>query len=154
MRSAATTAPAVDLTSPIVSRSATPSKAASRAGLALAGLVLAFLAFDILVKLLRLPMVVEGTVQLGYPVDSILGIGITLLVCTVLYVIPRTSVLGAVLLTGYLGGAVATHVRVGHPLFSHILFPGYVGAMIWGSLLLRDPRLRAVFPLRRSDRTE
>ena len=93
--------------------------------------------------------VVEGTVQLGYPESVLLGLGIVLLTCTVLYMIPRTAILGAILLTGYLGGAIATHVRVGSPLFSHTLFPVYVALLIWGGLYLRDDRLRALIPLRR-----
>ncbi|HVR17126.1 MAG TPA: DoxX family protein, partial [Candidatus Limnocylindrales bacterium] len=76
-------------------------------------------------------------------------LGIVLLTCTVLYMIPRTAILGAILLTGYLGGAIATHVRVGSPLFSHTLFPVYVALLIWGGLYLRDDRLRALIPLRR-----
>jgi hypothetical protein len=77
------------------------------------------------------------------------GIGLTLLACVALYAMPRTSVLGAVLLTGYLGGAIATHVRVHNPLFSHVLFPTYVAAIAWGGLFLRDARLRAFLPFRR-----
>jgi hypothetical protein len=88
-------------------------------------------------------------VELGYPADSILTFGLVELACVALYMIPRTAVLGAVLLTGYLGGAIATHVRVGNPLFSHVLFPTYVAALIWGGLYLRDARLRAVLPFRR-----
>ena len=72
------------------------------------------------------------------------GIGVVLLVCTLLYALPRTSMLGAVLLTGYLGGAIATHVRVGNPLFSHVLFPVYLGVMLWGGLFLRDTRVRGL----------
>jgi hypothetical protein len=77
------------------------------------------------------------------------NLGVLLLCCTILYAIPRTSVLGAILLTGYLGGAVATHLRVGDPLFSHVLFPTYLGVMLWGALFLRDERLRALIPLRK-----
>jgi hypothetical protein len=77
------------------------------------------------------------------------NLGAVLLCCTILYVIPRTAVLGAILLTGYLGGAVATHLRVGDPLFSHVLFPTYLGVMLWGALFLRDERLRALIPLRK-----
>jgi len=95
---------------------------------------------------------VEATVKLGYSATTIVPLGIVLLTCTVLYVIPRTSVLGAILLTGYLGGAVATHVRVGDPLFSHVLFPVYLGVMIWLGLYLRDNRLRALMPLRSPNR--
>ena len=91
----------------------------------------------------------EGTVKLGYPETVIVPLGIILLTCTILYVIPRTSVLGAILLTGYLGGAVATHVRVGDPLFTHVLFPVYLGVLIWGGLYLRDDRLPALIPLKR-----
>ena len=100
-------------------------------------------------KLVKPAPVVEGTVQLGYPESVLLGLGIVLLTCTVLYMIPRTAILGAILLTGYLGGAIATHVRVGSPLFSHTLFPVYVALLIWGGLYLRDDRLRSLIPLRR-----
>jgi hypothetical protein len=92
---------------------------------------------------------VEATIQLGYPENVILGIGVVLLVCVLLYVIPNNSILGAILLTGYLGGAIATHVRVGNPLFSHTLFPVYIALLIWGGLFLREDRLRALIPLRR-----
>lgn len=107
-------------------------------------LVVLFLVFDIVGKLLAVPPVVEGTVQLGYPENLVRVIGLILLACLVTYLVPRTSVLGAVLLTGYLGGAVATQMRVGSPLFTHILFPIYVAALIWGALLLRDRRVRAL----------
>jgi DoxX-like family len=108
-----------------------------------------FLFVDSVGKLVKPAPVVEGTVQLGYPESVLLGLGIVLLTCTFLYVIPRTAVLGAILLTGYLGGAIATHVRVGSPLFSHTLFPVYVALLIWGGLYLRDDRLRALIPLLR-----
>ena len=88
--------------------------------------------------------------QLGYPRDSVFILGVILLSCVVAYAVPRTSVLGALLLTGYLGGAVATHVRVQNPLFSHVLFPTYVSALLWGGLMLRDARLRALLPIRRA----
>ena len=101
-------------------------------------------------KLLKPAIVVETTVQLGYPDSVILGLGIVLLASTVLYLIPRTAVLGAILLTGYLGGAVATHVRVESPLFTHVLFPTYVAALLWSGLLLRDAQLRAFLPVRRA----
>jgi hypothetical protein len=80
----------------------------------------------------------------------VFGLGVILLSCVVAYAIPRTSVLGALLLTGYLGGAVATHVRVANPLFSHVLFPTYIAALLWGGLILRDARLRALLPIRRA----
>jgi hypothetical protein len=107
-----------------------------------------FLAFDSVLKLLRLAPAVEGTASLGYPADSVLWIGAIELLCLVLYLVPRTSVLGAVLMTGYLGGAVATHVRISSPLLTHTLFPIYVALLVWGGLYLRDPRLRALAPLR------
>jgi hypothetical protein len=107
-----------------------------------------FLLFDAIIKLIKIRPVVEAFTNLGYPPDLAVPIGIVLLVCVALYVIPQTSVLGAIFLTGYLGGAVATHVRVGDPLISHVLFPTYVAAMIWGGLFLREDRLRALLPLR------
>jgi hypothetical protein len=114
------------------------------AGRILAGVAVAFLFMDSAMKLMRAPVVLEGTAQLGYPTGVIFGLGVLLLACTLLYAVPRTSVLGAVLLTGYLGGAIATHVRVGNPLFSHVLFPVYLGVMLWGALYLRNQRLRAL----------
>jgi hypothetical protein len=108
-----------------------------------------FLLMDGVMKLVKPAVVVEGTVTLGYQESVIVPLGVVLLVSTLLYVFPRTAVLGAILLTGYLGGAVATHVRVGHPLFSHTLFPTYLGALLWGGLYLRDRRLRALLPIRR-----
>ena len=130
-------------------QSAPLSKGRLWAARIMSGLPALFLLVDAVGKLVRPAPVVEGTLQLGYPESVILGLGIVLLACTVLYIIPRTAILGAILLTGYLGGAVATHVRVGSPLFSHILFPVYLGVLIWGGLYLRDERLRAMFPLRR-----
>jgi hypothetical protein len=118
-------------------------------GRIMSALPVLFLLVDAVGKLVKPAPVVEGTVQLGYPESVLLGLGIVLLTCTVLYVIPRTAILGAILLTGYLGGAVATHVRVGSPLFSHILFPVYVAVLIWGGLYLRDERLRTLIPVRR-----
>ena len=98
-------------------------------------------------KLVKSAIVVEATVQLGYPESVVLGLGIVLLACTVLYLIPRTAILGAVLLTGYLGGAVAMHARVGGALLS-IIFPVMIGAILWGGLYLRDERLRSLIPWR------
>ena len=109
-----------------------------------------FLALDTVMKLLRLAPAVEGTVALGYPEHTVAVIGAIELVCLVLYVVPQTAVFGAVVMTGYLGGAIATHVRVGNPLRTHTLFPIYVAAMLWGGLYLREPRLRALLPLRRA----
>ena len=107
-----------------------------------------FMLMDAVMKLAKPAMVVEATVQLGYPESVIFGLGLVLLVCVILYVVPRTSILGALLLTGYLGGAVASNLRVGHPLFSHILFPVYVAVLLWGGIYLREPRLRALIPVR------
>jgi hypothetical protein len=114
------------------------------AGRILTGLVVLFLLVDGVMKVMRASLAVEASIQLGYPENTVFGIGVLLLVCTLLYVIPQTAILGAVLLTGYLGGAIATQVRVGNPLFSHVLFPLYVGVMVWGGLYLRDHRLRAL----------
>ncbi|MEZ4747724.1 MAG: DoxX family protein [Calditrichia bacterium] len=110
-----------------------------------------FLIMDSIPKILVLEPVVEATTQLGYPESVIPGIGILLLICTILYTVPHTAFLGAILLTGYLGGAVATHVRIGNPLFSHVLFPVYLGILLWGGLYLRDMHLRAFIPLRKKD---
>jgi hypothetical protein len=107
-----------------------------------------FLLLDGMAKLIKPAPVVEATVRLGYSESVIPGLGILLLICTVAYLVPRTSILGAILLTGYLGGATATHVRVSDPLFS-ILFPSIIGVLIWGGLFLRDERLRVLIPLRR-----
>lgn len=114
----------------------------------LSTLAVLFLLMDGVVHLTKIAPVVEAFNQLGYPMSTALPLGILELACVALYVFPRTSVLGAILLTGYLGGAVAIHLRVGSPLFSHLLFPVYVGAMVWGGLYLRDARLRALVPLR------
>jgi hypothetical protein len=131
-----------------IARTGAVSAAALRTGRVLSALAILFLLFDAVMKLVKPAPVVEATVQLGYPESSIVGIGIALLVCTLLYTVPRTAVLGAVLLTGYLGGAVATNVRIGNPLFTHVLFPVYVAALVWGGLYLREGRLRALLPLR------
>ncbi len=112
------------------------------------GLVTLLLIADSVGKLIKPQAVVEGTVALGWPESVIVPLGIVLLISTLLYAFPRTSYLGAILLTGYLGGAVATHVRVGDPLFTHILFPVYLGVIAWGGLWLRDDRLRALLPVR------
>ena len=105
-----------------------------------------FLLIDGIMKLVKPAVVVEATVKLGYPENVIFGLGVVLIACTILYLIPRTAVLGAILLTGYLGGAVATHVRVGDSTFS-IVFALIFGVLLWGGLYLRNNRLRSVFPL-------
>lgn len=127
----------------------TPSSVTRWTAWTLRGLAVAFLAFDVTIKLLQHPMAIEGTTVLGYPADAVLTIGLIELVCLVLYLVPSTSVFGALLFTGYLGGAIATHVRLGNPLFSHVLFPIYVALFLWGGLYLQEPRLRALIPLRR-----
>jgi DoxX-like family len=103
-----------------------------------------FLLFDSGIKLNPIAPVVEAFGRLGYPVSLALEIGLLELLCLLLYLIPRTAVLGAILLTGFLSGAIAIHVRVGDPLFSHILFPAYVGGLLWAGILLRNEQLRAV----------
>lgn len=107
-----------------------------------------FLLFDAVIKFMQIAPVRESFAQLGYPERLAPAIGALALACLILYLIPRTSVLGAILLTAYLGGAVATHVRVGNPLVTHALFPTYVALLLWGGLWLRDDRLRALIPLR------
>jgi hypothetical protein len=121
-----------------------PSRAASGVGWILTSLVSAFLLFDGVAKIVRPRFVVEGTVKYGFHENVILPLGIVLTACTILYVIPRTAVLGAILLTGYLGGAVCTHVRAGEVAF---LFAVVFGGLVWLGLYLRDPRIRALVPL-------
>jgi hypothetical protein len=125
------------------------SKGKLWSGRVLSGLAILFLTFDGVIKffLHTLPKeALEDAAKLGYPMEIMPYIGTTLLICTFLYAIPRTSVLGAILLTGYLGGAVATHVRVLNPWASHILFPVYLGVFIWLGLYLRMPGLRNIIP--------
>ncbi len=124
------------------------SKKTLWAGRIISALPTLFLLADAIGKLWRpLPAsVVEGTTKVGWSVSAIPAIGATLLVSVILYAIPRTSVLGAILLTGYLGGAVATNARVGNPLFSYTLTPVYIGVFVWGGLFFRDPRVRALIP--------
>jgi hypothetical protein len=124
------------------------SRGALWTGRILSALPALFLLLDGAMKLVKPSFVVEATVQLGFSEQVIIPLGIVLLVYTVLYLLPPTAVLGAVLLTGYLGGAVATHVHAGHGPFQ-VLFPVIVGALLWGGLVLRDRRLRALVPWRR-----
>jgi DoxX-like protein len=114
------------------------------AGRIIMGVTLLFLLMDAVMKVVKARPSVEGTIQLGYPERAVVGIGVLLLLCTLLYVIPRTAPIGAVLLTGYLGGAVASQLRIGAPLFSTILFPVYFAILVWGGLYLRDNRVRAL----------
>ncbi len=117
------------------------------AGRVISGLVAVFLLVDGVMKLVKPAFVVNATMLLGYPESTIVGMGIALTASTVLYVIPRTAILGAILLTGYLGGAVATHVRVGEAWWSTVPFPVLFGVLVWGGLWLRDERLRQLLPL-------
>ena len=115
----------------------------------MSGLVIAFMLFDAGMKLIPLDIVIKTTAELGYPPSPGLArtLGIVALACTLLYAFPRTAMLGAILLTAYMGGAVATHLRVGNPLFTHILFGVYLALLAWGGLYLRDARIRALLPL-------
>jgi DoxX-like family len=116
------------------------------AGRALSGLVVLFLLFDGAIKLVPLQVVIDTVIPLGWPTDPVTwrALGIVLIASALLYAYPRTAFLGAILITAYLGGAVSTHVRVGSPLFSHILFGVYMGISLWAGLWLRDPRIRAL----------
>jgi hypothetical protein len=124
---------------------ATTSRKRVWASRIISGLAVAFLAFDTVIKLVHAQPAVEGTVQLGYPASALLVIGLLEALCLLAYLIPRTAVIGAVLWTGYLGGAIATHLRLDNPLFSHTLFPIYVALLLWGGLYLRDGRVHALF---------
>jgi DoxX-like family len=120
-----------------------------RVGWGLTALTILFMLFDAANKLALEAHVVEATTKIGYPVGAIRPIGVIALICTVLYAIPRTAILGAVLLTGFCGGAVASKVRIEDPLFSSVLFGVYFGLIAWGGLYLRDDALRRLFPIRR-----
>jgi hypothetical protein len=120
------------------------SKKSLWTGRVLSGLVTAFMIFDAVIHLMKPVTVVQAFAQLGFPLGLAPVLGIIELVCVVLYVIPRTSILGAILLTGYLGGAIAIQLRVGNPFFSQSLFPVYVGLMVWGGIYMRDERLRTL----------
>ena len=127
------------------------SSAARWSGRVLSGLVILFLLLDGSMKLLPLPIVTETMDKMGYGASDNLArsLGLITIVCTLLYAVPPTSILGAILLTGYLGGAIASHVRIDSPLFTHTLFGLYLGLMLWGGLWLRDGRLRSLLPFYR-----
>ena len=131
-------------TTPAVSPSSSSSARALWAGRVLSGIAVLFLTFDTFIKFSGAKEAVEGTTQLGWQPHHLPILGAIELVCLVLYLVPRTAPLGALLWTGYLGGAIATHLRIDNPLFTHILFPTYVAALLWGGLYLRDARVRAV----------
>jgi hypothetical protein len=135
---------------PTIAETAPVSKSALWTGRALSGLVILFLLFDGAIKLVPWPIVTETMDKIGYGSSESLArtLGAITIACTVLYAVPPTSILGAILLTGYLGGAMASHVRIDSPLFSHILFGFYLGLMLWGGLWLRDRRLRSLIPFR------
>ena len=117
-------------------------------GRVMSGIVILFMIFDMTIKLMRLKVVDDAMTELGYPTHLAFYIGVMELIIIVLYAIPRTAVLGAILFTGILGGAIATHLRVGDPIFSHDLFGVYLGLLAWGGLYFRDERLRSLIPLR------
>ena len=127
------------------------SGAALWLGRVLSGLAILFLLFDGALKLVPLGVVTEAMDRIGYGSSETLArsLGAITVICTLLYAVPPTSFVGAILLTGYLGGAIATHLRVGSPLFTHTLFGLYLGLMVWGGLYLRDGNLRALLPFRR-----
>jgi hypothetical protein len=122
----------------------TPSKRRFWMGHAMSAVAISFLLFDSAIKLVKIAPVIDSFEKLGYPHAIARDIGALELACLALYVVPRTATFGALLLTGFLGGAIATHVRVGDPLFSHVLFPVYMGVLLWGGLFLRDQRARAL----------
>ena len=130
--------------------SLTQTNSVSRAGTIISALPVLFLLFDSAIKFTKIKPVVESFTQLGYRPSIAVSIGLLELTCVVVYLIPRASIFGAILLTGYLGGAIATHLRVGDPLFSHVLFPIYVAVPLWGGLLLRSERLRSLLFLQAS----
>ena len=125
------------------------SKAMRLTGYALTGAFTLFMLFDVAIKLIRHPMVEETMRQLGFPGGLGFPIGVIEAICLMLYLVPRTAVLGAVLLMGVFGGGIAIHLRNADPLFSHVLFGVYLGLFMWGGLWLRSPDLRGVFPVRR-----
>jgi hypothetical protein len=124
------------------------SKKSLWAGRITSGLVVAFLLFDAVIHLMKPAPVVEAFAKLGFPIRLAVPLGIIELVCVLLYVVSRTSILGAILLTGYLGGAIAIQLPTGNSLFGEVLFPVYVGVILWGGIYLRDDRLRTLIPLR------
>jgi hypothetical protein len=134
-----------------IAETAPVSEPARSLGRVLSGLVIAFMLFDGAIKLVPWPIVTETMDRIGYGSSETLArsLGLITIVCTVLYAIPPTSIVGAILLTGYLGGAMASHVRIGTPLFSHMLFGFYLGLMVWGGLWLRDRSVRQLIPFRR-----
>ena len=130
---------------PSTSQTAPASRGMLWTGRIITALIALFLLFDCVVKLMKSPQAVQGTIQLGYPESKVVPIGLVLLASLAFYLLPRTSILGAILLTGYLGGATATMVRVSSPW---VLFPVLIGMLVWAGLYFRDEQLRALIPLR------
>ncbi|TXI68003.1 MAG: DoxX family protein [Cyclobacteriaceae bacterium] len=124
-----------------------PSKAACWTSYVMSGIVILFMLMDSIMKFIRPTEVIEGTLALGFNEKHITTLGSLGFISTLLYIFPRTTILGAILLTGYFGGAMATHVRLDNPLFTHILFTGYLGILMWGGLWLRNLKLRELFPM-------
>ncbi|HUI31952.1 MAG TPA: DoxX family protein [Candidatus Acidoferrales bacterium] len=120
-------------------------------GRIITGIVVLFMLFDSITKILKVDAVVKASAQLGYSANTIMAVGIILFACLVVYLYPRTAILGAVLLTGYLGGAVEANLRVGTPLFSNILFPVYFGILVWAGLYLRNSRVREFLSFRKAE---
>ncbi|MGC2617487.1 MAG: DoxX family protein [Acidobacteriaceae bacterium] len=119
-------------------------------GRILTGLIAAFMLLDAIMKFVKPKPVADAFLRTGWPIELSVVLGGMLLVSTLLYLVPRTEILGAILLTGYLGGAVATNLRLENPLFSNTLFPVYFGILVWGTLWLRDPRIAALIPIRKT----
>lgn len=140
------------MTTPAITSSRSTSRAALWTGRILQLLIILLLLFDAGTKVLKLDMAVKGAAQAGFTADAVAAVGWTLLISLIVYIIPRTAILGAILLTGYLGGAVATNVRMSLPLGFDLL-PAILGALVWAALFLRDERLRAMIPLRKYDAT-
>ena len=135
-----------------IAETAPQPKAMLWAGRIVTGIVIAFMIFDVGIKLIEMDVVREGMMRLGYPLRLASGfeIGVIEAICLILYIIPRTSVLGAILLTAVMGGAIASHLRVGDPLPTHTLFGVYLGVLIWAGIYLRNPRLRDLIPVQTS----
>ncbi|MGT2465008.1 DoxX family protein [Mesorhizobium atlanticum] len=139
-----------------ISEAAPGSKGAWWAGRSLSAVVVLFMIFDGVIKLPPLDIATQAMTELGWPADPNITrlIGAIGLISTALYALPRTSMLGAILLTAYMGGAISTHVRIGNPLFSHTLFGVYLGVILWGGLYLRDARVQALIPFSRKEGTK
>ena len=131
----------------VMTKTTRVSKGQIRTGWVISGLVAAFMLFDAFAKFAKPAPVAEAFTRTGWPIELSAPLGVILLICTILYLVPRTAVLGAILFTGYLGGAVATNLRLENPLFSHTLFPVYFGVLVWAGLWLRERAIRNLFPL-------